>query len=272
MTTMNWLRSCVATTSSHERPPHLPSGHRRNDAHPPYGPVDDRVGGGVKPYYQDDLVTLYHGDARGAMDVSGVVMTDPPYNVGYHYATYDDRLPHGEYLDLLASACRSPSVVIQYPEPMFDIAVTLGESPSKVVAWVYNANTPRQWRTVAWFGVKPDLSMVRQPYKNPTDRRVAALIASGKEGPAVYDWWHIDQVKNVSDEKVGHPCQVPLELMARVIAVTPAPVIIDPFAGSGTTLRAAKDAGRRAIGFEMDESYCEMAATRLSQEVLGLSA
>lgn len=88
----------------------------------------------------------------------------------------------------------------------------------------------------------------------------------------MYDWWHIDQVKNVSDEKVGHPCQVPLELMARIIAVTPAEVIIDPFSGSGTTLRAAKNAGRKAIGFEMDESYCEMAATRLSQEVLGLSA
>lgn len=225
----------------------------------------------VSPYYQDDLVTLYHGDGRAARDIAGVVMTDPPYNVGYHYASYDDRLSDDEYLDLLGLACRPPSVVVQYPEPMFAIAGRLG-MPRKVVAWVYNANTPKQWRTVAWFGVTPDLSLVRQPYKNPTDRRVAALIASGSEGPPVYDWWHIDQVKNVSDEKLGHPCQVPLDLMGRIVAVTPADVIIDPFAGSGTTLRAAKDAGRQAVGFEMDESYCEMAALRLSQEVLGLSA
>jgi DNA modification methylase len=225
----------------------------------------------VTPYYQDDLVTLYHGDGRQAADVDGVVMTDPPYNVGYHYATYDDRLTDGEYLELLRLACRAPSVVIQYPEPMFRIASVL-EPPAKVVAWVYNANTPKQWRTIAWFGVTPDLSLVRQPYKNPTDRRVAALIAAGNEGPPVYDWWHIDQVKNVSDEKTGHPCQVPLDLMARIVAVTPSEVIVDPFAGSGTTLRAAKDAGRRAVGFEMDESYCEMAATRLSQEVLGLAS
>lgn len=226
----------------------------------------------MRPYYSDDLVTLYHGDARGAADVEGVVMSDPPYNVGYHYATYDDDLPYGEYLDLIATSCRAPSVLIQYPEPMFDIAVALGRSPSKVVAWVYNANTPKQWRTVAWFDIAPDLTRVRQPYKNPTDRRVAALIAAGYEGPPVYDWWHIDQVKNVSDEKTGHPCQVPLELMRRLVAVTPATTIVDPFAGSGTTLRAAKDAGIPAIGFEMDESYCEIAATRLSQEVLGLSA
>jgi DNA modification methylase len=226
----------------------------------------------MTPYYQDDLVTLYHGDAREAASVDGVVMTDPPYNVGYHYATYTDRLPEAEYLELLSLACRTPSVVIQYPEPMFAIAGAIGMPPTKTVAWVYNANTPKQWRTVAWFGIAPDLSLVRQPYKNPTDRRVAALIASGKEGPPVYDWWHIDQVKNVSEEKTGHPCQVPLDLMARIVAVTPAPVIIDPFSGSGTTLRAAKDAGRKAIGFEMDEAYCEMAAVRLSQEVLGLSA
>ena len=226
----------------------------------------------MTPYYADDLVTLYHGDAREAASLEGVVMTDPPYNVGYHYATYEDRLPEAEYLELLRLACRAPSVVIQYPEPMFAIAAAIGRAPSKAVAWVYNANTPKQWRTVAWFGIAPDLSLVRQPYKNPTDRRVAALIASGREGPAVYDWWHIDQVKNVSDEKTGHPCQVPLDLMARIVAVTPAETVIDPFAGSGTTLRAAKNAGRRAIGFEMDESYCELAATRLSQEVLGLTA
>jgi len=225
----------------------------------------------MTPYYEDDLVTLYHGDGRAAGVVEGVVMTDPPYNVGYHYASYEDRLSDTDYLSLLGVTCRAPSVVIQYPEPMFSIARAIGMDPSKVVSWVYNANTPRQWRSVAWFGIAPDLSLVRQPYKNPTDRRIAALIASGSEGPSVYDWWHIDQVKNVSDEKVGHPCQVPLELMARIIAVTPAETIVDPFAGSGTTLRAAKDAGRRAIGFEMDESYCEMAAVRLSQEVLMLS-
>ena len=114
---------------------------------------------------------------------------------------------------------------------------------------------------------------MKQPYKNPEDRRVAALIASGSEGRPVYDWWHFDQVKNVSAEKTAHPCPVPLALMARIIQVTPydGPVI-DPFAGSGTTLRAAKDLGIRAVGYELDERWLPVAAARMAQETLGLEA
>jgi len=224
----------------------------------------------MTPYYADDFVTLYHGQAEDLLPLDGLVVSDPPYNVGYHYASYRDRMADGEYLDLMALTMRSPSVLIHYPEDSFAIAARLGEVPRKVVAWVYNANTPRQWRTLTWFGAEPDLSKVSQPYKNPKDPRIAALIAEGK-GRALYDWWHIDQVKNVSAEKMAHPCQVPLELMRRILLVTPSDLVIDPFAGSGTTLRAAKDIGRRAVGVEMDEAYCELIAERLSQEVLGLA-
>ena len=228
-----------------------------------------------KPYYQDDLVTLYHADCAELMWTPqlhyGVVVTDPPYNIGYDYLTYRDRLGENEYITLLKAAIREPAVVIHYPEPMFSVAQMLGTRPTKMVAWVYNANTPRQWRSVAWFGLKPDLSQVRQPYKNPTDRRVRALLEGGADGTALYDWWHIDQVKNVSDEKTEHPCPIPLELARRIVAVTPGDIpIIDPFAGSGTVLRAAKDLGRKAIGIEIDEHYCEIAAKRCAQEVLGL--
>ena len=86
------------------------------------------------------------------------------------------------------------------------------------------------------------------------------------------DWWLIEQVKNVS-KNFEHPCPVPVELVAKILAVTSEPVrVCDPFMGSGTTLVAAKAAGRRAVGIEIDERYCEIAAKRLSQETLGLSA
>jgi site-specific DNA-methyltransferase (adenine-specific) len=227
----------------------------------------------MKPYYEDATVTLYHGDCREVLPtLAGVVVTDPPFNVGYHYDTYTDRLGADDYAALLAVACRTPAVVIHYPEAMFTVAQAIGEVPTRAAAWVYNSNTPRQWRMVAWFGVAPDFRVVKQPYKNPTDSRVRSLIEAGSEGTSLYDWWEVDQVKNVSDEKTGHPCQMPLEVMRRIVGVTPGDVIIDPFAGSGTTLRAAKDLGRRAIGIEMDERYCEMTARRMGQEVLGLSA
>ena len=75
-------------------------------------------------------------------------------------------------------------------------------------------------------------------------------------------------------ERLNHPTQKPLPLMAHIIATLtrPGDRILDPFAGTGSTLRAAKDLGRRAIGFELDARYCEMAARRLAQEALQLEA
>jgi site-specific DNA-methyltransferase (adenine-specific) len=74
----------------------------------------------------------------------------------------------------------------------------------------------------------------------------------------------------LSDNLGGHPCAKPLKWVTFVlslVSVDASDIILDPFMGSGTTLRAAKDLGRKAIGIEMDEKYCEIAARRLDQEV-----
>lgn len=81
----------------------------------------------------------------------------------------------------------------------------------------------------------------------------------------VDDLWRIPPVSG-SD----HPAPFPLPLATRAIGTTTADLVVDPFMGSGTTLRAAKDLGRRAIGIERTERFCEMAAKRMAQEVLDL--
>jgi DNA modification methylase len=136
------------------------------------------------------------------------------------------------------------------------------------VAWTYNAHTPRKWRLISWFGIAPDFSRIKQPYRNPDDRRIVVKTDNGSEGANLYDWWHEEQVKNVSLEKTAHPCQIPLAVMNKIVGITPAEIIVDPFCGSGTTLRAAKDAGLKSIGIECDEKYAEISAKRVQQDVL----
>lgn len=224
----------------------------------------------MRPYYADDAVTLYHGDARDIVpSLDGVVITDPPYNVGYHYRRGGDNRPDAEYDDLLRLCLRVPSVVVAYPEITYRVAALLGAIPKRCAAWVYPANTPRQFRQVAWFGIDGFPDRVRQEYRNPTDKRIAERIVRGEQARG-YDWREIPQVKNVSAEKTAHPCQNPVAVMSWIVEATDADLIIDPFNGSGTTLVAAKKLGRKAVGIEMDEQYCEITARRLSQGVLDL--
>lgn len=226
----------------------------------------------MKPYYEDSWVTIYHGDCREILVElpRGLIITDPPYNVGYHYASYSDNLSVSEYQELLKISCPAPCVLIHYAEDLVSFSITIGAAPDKIVAWVYPSNTPRQWRGVAWWGCRPDFELDGQPFRNPDDKRIAKKIEDGKQA-RLYDWWLIDQVKNIATEKTEHPCQIPISVMSRVIKITPSETIIDPFTGSGTTLRAAKDLGRKAIGIEIEERYCEIAALRMTQEVFNFS-
>lgn len=221
----------------------------------------------LKPYFQDDLTTIYHGDCRSLVSSLpvGLTVTDPPYNVGYHYKTYADNLTVADYQSLLLATCPPPCVLVHYAEDLCALSWTLEDIPNRIVAWVYPSNTARQWRGIAWWGCGPDFSKDTQPYRNLNDKRIQERMANGKSA-RIYDWWEINQVKNVSAEKTEHPCQIPEAVMTRIIKITDGDLIIDPFMGSGTTLIAARRLSRKSIGIDIDESYCELAAKRIQAE------
>lgn len=220
------------------------------------------------PIYQDHLVKIYNGDCRKIMPLlpHGTVVSDPPYNVGYHYDGYSDNMDSNDYQSMLSEVCRKPCVVLHYAEDLCAMALTLEEKPQKMVAWVYPSNTARQWRGIAWWGCKPDFTRDGQDYKNPNDKRIMERIARGEKA-RLYDWWEIDQVKNVGNEKTAHPCQIPTEVMRRILKITDCQLVIDPFCGSGTTLVAAKQLGIHAIGIERNLNYCQIASSRVAAEM-----
>lgn len=218
------------------------------------------------------MIQLIHGNALDELPKikeSFIIVTDPPFNIGYHYNSYIDSMDEANYYNMLKNIFSfAPFVVIHYPEAIYQIALTMFKKPVKVVSWVYNSNTAKQHRDIAFFDIKPDFTKYGQPYKNPTDKRIMAKMAEGKTA-RLYDWWEINQVKNVSKEKTDHPCQMPLEVMKRIIAILPENLtIIDPFMGSGTTGVACKLLGRNFIGIELDSKYLDIAKGRIFDEPL----
>lgn len=194
-----------------------------------------------------------------------IIVTDPPFNIGYHYNNYEDNMDSQDYYEMLGSVFQySPFVIIHYPEEIYKIAFQVGEFPDKVVSWVYNSNTAKQHRDIAFFGIKPDFKQYGQPYKNPTDKRIMKRIADGKTA-RLYDWWEINQVKNVSKDKTNHPCQMPLEVMKRIVGILPPNyTVLDPFMGSGTTGLACKLLNIDFIGIELDKEYYDIANDRIN--------
>lgn len=193
------------------------------------------------------------------------IVTDPPFNIWYKYNTYKDRLKEEEYYNMLSEIIwNTPCVIIHYAEQLHKLSIKLWKAPDKVVSWVYNSNTWKQHRQIAFYWVKPDFKKVTQPYKNLKDKRIQKRIAEWKTGAKLYDWWNINQVKNVSKDKTWHPCQMPVEVMNNIIWILPDNItILDPFMWSWTTGLACKKYNKDFIWIEMDKEYFEISKNRI---------
>ena len=198
----------------------------------------------------------------------GITITDPPYNQGYAYNNYKDKLSKKDYIELL-SKIPTPCLIIHYPEETINLLPkAIKENCEQVVCWVYNSNTGKQSRIISWWGCKPNFKKVTQPYKNLNDKRIQKRIAEGKTGAKLYDWWNINQVKNVSKEKTEHPCQIPEKVIENIILTTASKddLIIDVFAGSGTTGIVAEKLGYKSIMYEIDRDYCKIIEKRKNMQ------
>ena len=197
----------------------------------------------MRPYYEADGVTIYHGDCRDVLPTLAPVdllLTDPPYGIdttgGWPGRTKPlpwDRAPVNDITAICASA--RDQIIWggnYYPLP-----------PSRGwLVWFKRDSVPTAASVeLAWTSFDMNARLI--------DHTIAATNA----------------------ERVGHPTQKPERVMAWSLSFAPqAQTVLDPFAGSGTTLVVAKRMGRRAIGIELDERYCEIAARRLSQRALPL--
>lgn len=219
----------------------------------------------------DNSLDIFYKLTNEYNDKNIIIVSDPPFNINYKYNTYSDNMDEDSYFEMLHFFFKDyPSVVIHYPEQLYKLSFQIGKFPEKVISWVYNSNTGKQHRDIAFFDIKPDMSKVRQPYKNPNDKRIKERIAKGCKGAKLYDWWNVNQVKNVSKEKTEHPCQMPLEVMKNIIGILPDDcLIIDPFMGSGTTglavleMNKEQHVDRDFIGIELDEKYFNIAKERI---------
>jgi len=210
-----------------------------------------------------------------------VYVSDPPYNVKYSYRSYGDNMKENDYMNFLKNVFYRqyngnmiPHVLLHYPESLHRYSIEIGQAPTKEIVWIFNNHLPKQHRSICYYGIKPNLKQVPGEYKNPNDKRIKGMIEKGKF-PPMYDWFKVEnedtdwieiqQVKNVSKEKVEHPCQIPIAVCEKIIGVLPKDsIIIDPFSGSGSTGIACANLGYDFIGIEIDPEYCEISKKRLN--------
>lgn len=193
-----------------------------------------------------------------------ILVTDPPFNIWYKYNSYKDKMKEEEYYDMLVKLIwDKPAVIIHYAEQLHKLSIKLWKAPEKIVSWVYNSNTWKQHRQIAFYWITPNFKQIWQPYKNPTDKRIAKRISEWKQAK-LYDWWNINQVKNVSKDKTPHPCQMPIEVMNNIIWLLPKDsTILDTFWWSFTTWVACENTGRKWICIEKDETYFNIGTQRI---------
>lgn len=218
----------------------------------------------MKPYYEHAGITIYHGDCRDILfgsrleDEDAVIISDPPFGIS-HESGWHSSWSGSQIANDCSTAARDCMLDLMAGRPAAIFGSWKAPRPTStraVLVWNKGAATGLGDLSFPWKNSFEEIYIIGEGWKG--DRRDEGVISG--------HWSPFSEVQGRC-----HPNEKPVSLLAYLISRHPAPIVIDPFMGSGTTLRAAKDLGRRAIGIEIEERYCEIAAKRLSQEVLDFS-
>lgn len=214
----------------------------------------------MKPYFVDERagITIYHGDCREVeLPADASIVSDPPY--GMDWDTDTTRFSGGNKPEQRSVGRNDRKRVHADTEP-FDPSPWINYPFALLWGMNHFASRLPVGSTLVWI---KRLDAAFGSFLSDCE------LAWMKGGHGVYAKRDLSMNGETMTRK--HPTQKPLPLMTWCVDKSPAgSVIADPFMGSGTTLRAAKDLGRKAIGVEIEEKYCEIAARRLEQEVLAL--
>lgn len=219
----------------------------------------------MTPYYEDDLVTLYHGDAVEMLHPdwrlspwanADVLVLDPPYGIDYRSGKAG-ALPRDIEGDEDVEA--RDEVLSYWHGPALIFGSWKMPPPSRTRAALVWDKGPALGMGALDLPWKPSWDLIFIMGRGFTGRRGGGVL-------------RFPPVQSMASNGRLHPHEKPVALMKHLIERCPEGMVADPFMGSGSTLVAAKALGRRAVGVEIDERYCEIAATRCSQEVLGLPA
>lgn len=203
----------------------------------------------MKPYFDDGDCVIYHGDCRHILEwvKADVLVTDPPYGMAYESGWNGRPIQNDDSTRARDQALR-----------------LWGSNRPAVVFGRWDQPHPEETRILLTWdkGDWPGMGDLSLPWGPSTEE--IYILGSGFQGRRTGS---VIRTNRMTGETI-HPNEKPISLLLRLLQNSPPGIVADPFMGSGTTLRAAKDLGRKAIGIEIEERYCEIAAKRLSQQVL----
>lgn len=225
----------------------------------------------MKPYWTDGSVTLYHGDCREVTEwlAADVLVTDPPYGRGWRQGQLHGRpgAVNGHWV-----SDGHDGIAGDADTAVRDEVLRLWQSRPAAVFGDLNLSPPAGSKQTLIYPKPPPAGLRGATAGFRRDAEGIYLLGPWPTGiggrSSIITTGSRVQGNGGCQSRYGHPHAKPVDVMETLIAACPPGTIADPFAGSGSTLVAARNQGRQAVGVEIDERYCEMAARRLSQGVL----